>query len=307
MPQALREAIDEELELARRSTRGFEALILDLAAAHALARQGARERALGALGELLGETMALSDLLGRRRLLLEADHARARRPDGAFSDGEATVMFRATPVVPRVPFEEAVADLVSREPRLARDAAEVARLYRERHGFALARSIDLKATERAQRFLEEALREGRTIRQAEEVISGLGDWGRAYSETVYRTNLKTAYTAGRFRQAADPDVAGVIGAFEYRARLDADVRPNHAAAHGLIASQFDDLWREFSPPLGHNCRCSLRLVDRFELEELGLLDRSGRVRRRLPATFSAAHPDPAFGARRARPDQLIYG
>lgn len=287
----VKESADELAQLYARNTAQFALRILDLARAAFTGIDTTQEQA--ALAELLGDTMALADLYGRRRLLLEADAARQKE-----------VKASVTPVVPHVEFDEAIEDLIRREPRLADSAEEVSKAYRTRHAFALARSADIVVTRRVQEFLVTALKEGRTVTEAKEVIAGLGDFSQAYASTIFRTNLSTAYTAGRFRQAADPDVADVFAGFEYVAILDGSVRPNHAAAHGLVAAANDPIWQRFAPPLGYNERCSVRIITTFEAKERRLLDRDGRLKRWTPATFSAARPDAGFGG--GRPDIRIY-
>jgi len=245
--------------------------------------------------------MALSDLLGRRRLVLEAAAARKGVPDSLIG----IVVFAETPVVPHVPFEEAVRDLVSRTPALARSAAQVERVYRA-HGFAMARSASLQVTKHVQGILAELMREGVTLAKAEDLVARAGNFARAYAETVYRTNMNTAYSAGRFMQARDPDVAAVIGGLERVSVLDSDVRPNHAAGHGLVASVNDPVWGVAAPPSGYNCRCSAIFTSKGELRRRGLLDvKTGRVRRYEPPGFRRFHPDPGFRA--SRPDTAIYG
>ena len=51
---------------------------------------------------------------------------------------------------------------------------------------------------------------------------------------------------------------------EFLATLDDNVRENHRAADGLIAAPEDPVWNSLSPPLGHNCRCTLRLFHRLD-------------------------------------------
>lgn len=53
----------------------------------------------------------------------------------------------------------------------------------------------------------------------------------------------------------------------------------------------------------HNCRCSVILVDRWDLEKMGLI-KGNHVIRKEPAGFAAAGPDEGFGG---RTDQRIYG
>jgi len=303
----VRSPLDEVAELFARNASSFEDAVLELtrqaARRHFEDWPGAEEerRAQNRIATVGWQTMALSDLLGRRRLVLEAAAARKGVPDSLIG----IVVFAETPVVPHVPFEEAVRDLVSRTPALARSAAQVERVYRA-HGFAMARSASLQVTKHVQGILAELMREGVTLAKAEDLVARAGNFARAYAETVYRTNMNTAYSAGRFMQARDPDVAAVIGGLERVSVLDSDVRPNHAAGHGLVASVNDPVWGVAAPPSGYNCRCSAIFTSKGELRRRGLLDvKTGRVRRYEPPGFRRFHPDPGFRA--SRPDTAIYG
>lgn len=290
----MKEAQQELGELLNRSTRLFSDVLLDLLTSIAKDLTGNTVVNKDRLVTLSWQTTTLADLLGRRRLLLEVKQKFKRTP----------INFGITPVVPNVEFKEAIRDIVSREPRLAGTAEEVSRLYRTRHAFAIARSADMVITERVQAFIGQAIKEGYDIPKATKVIEELGGFTRAYAETVYRTNVATAYTAGRFQQAFDPDLADEALAFEYEAVLDADTRENHAAAHGLIAPKSSPVWDQFSPPMGFNCRCDVVILSRHELSQRGMLERDGRVMTYRPSSFRNAHPDSGFG--RGRPDRLIY-
>lgn len=295
----MREPLDELLDL---TAAPVTAALRDIARAELARDPVARDAAVTRLARLLRQTLILSDLLGRSFTLAEADAAVAA--PSPFADELA-------PLVPAVEFEQAIRDILTREPRLARSAEEVARSYSEERSFALARSAELTLTKRVQEVVAETARTGGGSAAAETVIAGLGGWTRAYGETVYRTNLATAYTAGRWREAASPGVSRVMSAFEVSTAGDADVRDgrndpeNHAAADGLIAGTTDPVWDRASPPYGYRCRCSLRLVSRYELEELGLLRPDGSVIARFPPSFGAFRPHPNFGRR--RPDVAVYG
>ena len=99
---------------------------------------------------------------------------------------------------------------------------------------------------------------------ASKVIQQLGDFTRSYANTVYRTNLNTAYTAGRFQQAQEPGVRTVLPAMERWEIMDSAVRrgrpidgpkggtkENHAAAHGLVAATTDPIWNRVASPSGY--------------------------------------------------------
>ena len=298
---------DELAELAAHSTAQFTGALLAYARAlispapnkSASSTDACEER----LRELLAQTLTLSELMGRRRLLLEADAIRAKSGSKAQPGYPSYYSFTApllrSPVVPKLTFWGAVKDILTREPRLASKFDSIWDLYRTRHAFALGKKTTLKVTKKVRDTVAEHIRTGAGEFRAGEVISKLGDWSEAYGRTVYRTNLATAYSAGHFKEAQDPDVADLVGAFEFNAVPDAMARPNHRAAHGLIAPVNDPVWSRLSPPLGFNCRCSLRLVDRFELQRKGLL-RGGVVSKLTPGNFAMAGADKGFTGRADR-------
>lgn len=252
-----------------------------------------QRQALDFLTDLMQKTMVLADLHGRRRALMEADHAR-RLAKMAHEPG-------TSPIVPSVPFEEAIDDLLQREPRLARSMEEVARLYSRGNVFALARSASMKLTERIQKAVADIHSSGRGQGEATRDIIRIAaeeshNFTVAYADTVYRTTTSDAYTNGRFRQALDPDVRDVVPALEITGINDDDERPNHRAARGFLAAPDDPEWARVRPPLGFQCRHGVRLVPRSELERRGLIAASGRVIPYYPPDFDKAGPDPGFRA-----------
>jgi len=296
----LKSSVDELAELADNSVSSFTKAMRRVIRSQFT--ESDRESALGNLGTIIAESMTLADILGRRRLMLELRSAKAT---GA---GLPPVLFAETPTIPALTFLQAVRDLTSRGPMEGFNWRQVAELYQTRQAFALARSADVALTERIQKTIVKFLRKGVQVRNAEKVIADMGDFTTAYAETVYRTNLSTAYSAGKFDQAARPEVAKVIGGFEFVTSRDSDVRrgrkedggENHAAAHGFLAATTDPIWDTTSPPAGYACRCSLRMVPRTELVQRGLVDASGQVTRLIPSGFSAYSRHPAFARSRAR-------
>lgn len=264
----------------------------------------------------LRRTMALADVLGRQHILKKVrEH---RKSTFRALDYNYTVIVDAKFGIKDIfskltggVFEEAFEALLGREPIIARSREELNRAYGLGTKFAVAKLPDnlgaqaaLNITTRLWEKVAEMGIQGRSPVQARQVLAEIADFSESYAETIYRTNLASAYTAGRFKQMQDPDVQAVAPAFEFNAVGDADTRKNHGAADGAIAAVGDSLWDKVAPPLGYNCRCDLRVVDRFEMEERGLLDAKGEVKRYLPPSFRNAHPDKGFNV--SRPDRRIY-
>lgn len=252
---------------------------------------GTAQQALSRLGDVLRGAQAVADFTARAALW----SARAGPRPVAFQDAPTD------DVLSDVFGQRAVEDLLAREPMLALSAEAVRDAYGAQHGFALAKAMDLTITNAARDIVERGIREGRSS-GAPETIAALGDWSRAYGATVYRTNVATAYSAGRQHEARFMRDAGLLAALRFSATLDSDVRPNHRAAHGLVADVDDPVWDQLSPPLGYNCRCAIFPVDAADIPPQSL-DAAGRLK--LAAVPPGAGPDQqGFGA---RADRRIYG
>ncbi|MFH2011690.1 MAG: phage minor head protein [Pseudomonadota bacterium] len=75
------------------------------------------------------------------------------------------------------------------------------------------------------------------------------------SEVIYSTNIRTAYSAGRWEQLQDPDVKKFYGYLEYRHGDSRVPRPQHLAWNGLVLSMDDPWWKTHYPPNGWGCKC----------------------------------------------------
>ncbi len=113
-------------------------------------------------------------------------------------------------------------------------------------------------------------------------------WGLtpAHLETVYRTNVQTAYSAGHWRQFEEnrDDRPYLM----YSAINDSRTRPAHAAMSGHIAPLDDPIWKRWTPPCGYNCRCS----------QVSLTPEQARARGYdTQQDAPDVQPDPGFGSR----------
>lgn len=239
------------------------------------------------LGLVIGRNIALSTLLGRESAARAARAVIQAR--GSYADNPVAI-------VPKVPFTEAIHDIIERTPEVARfGTPEAVRRIIERDGFTLARASEPKIVERVQKALADFLQRGVEAPDAAEVIAEMGDWTREYGEVVYRTNIARAFSTGRFDQLREPEMREAIPALRYSAVGDHDTRENHKAADGLIAPSDAAIWTTFRPPLGFSCRCSVDFVDFADYEEMrrnkGFLNAAGI---HYPPNFHNAHPDPGF-------------
>lgn len=76
-------------------------------------------------------------------------------------------------------------------------------------------------------------------------------------ETIFRTNVQSAYATGRYRQATDPDVLEDRPVWMFDAVLDGRETEVCRRCDGTKQPADNEWWRTHSPPLHHNCRSSL--------------------------------------------------
>lgn len=87
-------------------------------------------------------------------------------------------------------------------------------------------------------------------------------------ETIFRTNVQSAYMAGRYRQQLDN--AADRPYWMYVAILDGRTRPRHRSLNGRVFRHDDPLWATHYPPNGYRCRCRVRALDAAELAQEGI-------------------------------------
>lgn len=190
----------------------------------------------------------------------------------------------------QLPPEEAVKYLEAKGYQLSWNWWEMQRDQYAR-AFTVAKVARLDILEDIRAAVETVLKEGKTERwfrqELEETLKRKGWWGKAVDvdpttmeaqlyqagsprrlQTIYRTNLQTAYMAGRMRQFdAEKDRAPY---WQYIAVLDAKTRPAHEALNGKVFRIDDPATDLIFPPSGFNCRCRARNLSERELQRRGL-------------------------------------
>jgi len=86
-------------------------------------------------------------------------------------------------------------------------------------------------------------------------------------DNIFRTNLQSAYQAGRYVQMQR--AAKTRPYWRYVAVQDSRTRPSHSALHGLVYPADHDFWSRFYPPNGFRCRCSVQTLSAKQVEERG--------------------------------------
>jgi len=223
--------------------------------------------------------MVAADLAGRGRV------AQALRPR-QFAE-EATVRVQWGRGMP-----EAVRDMTLRFPEIADDADQVAQLYLTRpDAFSVAGVAVDDMLARIQGMLVMAIARGEGVENFKDAAAEVTDLSRPRLETVFRTNVATAYAAGRASAAMRHDE--IVG-FKRVTTRDSATRRNHDAARGQVYSKNDPSLGWFLLPWGYNCRCTDVPVTRRQARRAGMDFTRGSDRLVTPTWPANAFPDPGF-------------
>lgn len=164
--------------------------------------------------------------------------------------------------------EKAVQSLEDRDI-LTRDQYDLLDLDARQRAFTVAGELTTETIEAIRDELATDIQEGTSLRSFRDRIkdrlhgSPIGPW---HLETVYRTNVQSAFRDGRESLANHPIVADVFPYQSYDPIHDGRVRDEHEALETLglngtnVYRRDDPMWDYFTPPWGFNCRCGVALM-----------------------------------------------
>lgn len=119
--------------------------------------------------------------------------------------------------------------------------------------------------------IEEALKNGETLAEFKKRIAvaiQAQGWHGYRVENIFRTNLQTAYSAGRYvKMQAVKDSRPY---WQYIAIMDGRVRPYHAILHLLVYPADHEFWKTNYPPNGYRCRCGVRTLSERQVKKQNL-------------------------------------
>ncbi len=176
-----------------------------------------------------------------------------------------------------LPWEEAIREFKARGVVSPDEFTRLIGTYanRAQEGRAL---LLQRVQERVREMLVTSLEEGQTFREfagaLEAQAEGLGitTTDHAYLENVFRTNVQSAYGAGRYRQITDPAVATARPYVQYRTVGDARVWESHRLLDRGVYRIDGEAWRQVAPPNGYQCRCSMVTLSVDEARGLDIRD-----------------------------------
>lgn len=121
-------------------------------------------------------------------------------------------------------------------------------------------------------------------------------------DTIFYTNLQTAYSVGHYKSMTEPEVLKLRPYWQYRTAGDGRVRETHAAMDGKVYRADDPIWNVWYPPNGFRCRCQVVTLSERQVRQRGL-----KVETEAPEVLDMdtgeirmAVPDKGFGTNPAR-------
>lgn len=147
-----------------------------------------------------------------------------------------------------------------------------------RKAFTVADVAQADLVHDAMKAIDRAINHGTTLEEFKREIGPklLAAWsGKVKSpawrlETIYRTNIQSAYGAGRYKQVMDPDIVKVRPFLMFDAVLDNRVTNICRDLDNTVLPATDSFWDTHTPPLHFNCRSALRSLRRKRAEEKGI-------------------------------------
>ena len=156
--------------------------------------------------------------------------------------------------------------------------------------FTVAKAMRLEVLEDIRTGVKDAIRNGTTFsefrKNLEPALRKHGWWGKQdvvgpggaietvqlgsvrRLKTIYRTNLQTAYMAGRWQGMVEN--AAERPYWMYIAIQDSATRPEHRALHGRVFRWDDPIWKSIHPPNGWGCRCRIRALTESQVKSRGV-------------------------------------
>ena len=153
----------------------------------------------------------------------------------------------------------------------------------ENHCFTVAKVANADVLQMFSDELQSALDNGTPYQEFKKNITEVLD-KKGYSkrsdgsafrlDTIYRTNLQTAFMAGRYN--LQKETADMFPIWQYVAVMDSRTRPAHAALNGTALRADDPFWETCSCPNGYNCRCRTKAMDEETAAKRGITVQDGK-------------------------------
>ena len=199
----------------------------------------------------------------------------------------------------QLPFEEQIAFFRSKVSLGTKSWTDVWEDGHDRY-FVVAGAMRDELLSDLRGAVDQAISDGTTIetfrREFDDIVAKHGwtykggrDWR---TRTIYETNLRSSYAAGRFQQMQD--IADRRPYWRYRHSDASEVpREAHLRWDGLVLRHDDPWWESHYPPNGWGCKCYIETLGPRDMERLGRSgpDQAPQIRTRT-VTVGEGGPTP---------------
>jgi SPP1 gp7 family putative phage head morphogenesis protein len=160
-----------------------------------------------------------------------------------------------------------------RRPVIRNGATQTVRDAQAR-AFRVAGITSVNLVTEVHQAIDDAIANGTTLDDFKKRVGAklADEWGAPNArrvETIFRTNVQSAYNAGRWAEMNRPAVLAVRPFWKYVAILDGRTTATCAPLNGVIAKHDDAFWESHFPPLHFNCRSTVVSLSRGETERAG--------------------------------------
>lgn len=221
------------------------------------------------IGEYLTNTVLTGYALGQYDSWL--DYKDALKEDEKPKEFAEGFEIRVKPL----PLQEAIDYFSSLMPVDSQEYKKLEKELRAKY-FTIARVEGEEIVKQLKGYIQKALEDGQTLddfkKQTDKLLEnmGLGPSDPWHLETVFRTNIQTAYGAGQWEKLNDPLLVDMFPYYRYSAVLDSQTRTEHRAMHNFIAARNDPIWNEWWPPNGFRCRCGVVGINKYRAAREGI-------------------------------------
>lgn len=171
-----------------------------------------------------------------------------------------------------IPYDEAIKYIQDKYPILYDDLDEITEETTQKY-FWVKEATSLEMTKKIQKSLISLLKNGGTFKEWQDNYDknfsdmGLKPTG-SYTETVYRTNLQTAYAAGRYQQQESQKE--LFPYWHYVAIIDDVTTDICSELNGKTYKANDPIWNTIYPPNHYSERASVIALNNEDLAEMGI-------------------------------------
>ena len=175
--------------------------------------------------------------------------------------------------IPILPMKEALKFWRKKIPLTAEKYRALQEEYRVR-AFTVAKLAQLDQIVAVKKSIRRALKTGESFeewkKKSADIFIRAGWKGdtRYRLDVIFRTNIQTAYNAGRWKQAEEGKKDRPYAMYD--AVNDGRARLSHLAQDGKVYPIDSAFWRIWWPPNGFRCRCSAITLSEEEVRERGL-------------------------------------